>query len=403
MAYLSRLTLVNYRNFREAELALPAGVSVCHGQNAQGKTALLEAAYTLAIGRSFRAEREREVVHFDAARRREAAYITGVADCGGQSITAVIGYLPAAASAPAADDNNDGGDGAAAAAGAPSALPPVSKQIRVNRQAVTAAGLVGRIGAILFSVDDLELALGAPARRRRYLDVLICQAQRSYLTALQRYQAALRNRNGLLRRRREGHIVEEELQYWDDRLVESGALVTMTRAGVVAQLGELGRGHYRELAAPAATLSLSYRPSVPVGATPEETAEGFRQLLRQRAAREQASATTAAGPHRDDFAIFADGLDAGAFASRGEARTMALALRLAEAGYLAEARQDAPIILLDDVCSEMDAGRRERVLRKAAGYGQTLLTTTDVGLTRAGLGDSAAYFRVAGGTAIRES
>ena len=402
MAYLSRLTLVNYRNFREAELALPAGVSVCHGQNAQGKTALLEAAYTLAIGRSFRAEREREVVHFDAARRREAAYITGVADCGGQSITAVIGYLPAAASAPAADDN-DGGDGAAAAAGAPSALPPVSKQIRVNRQAVTAAGLVGRIGAILFSVDDLELVLGAPARRRRYLDVLICQAQRSYLTALQRYQAALRNRNGLLRRRREGHIVEEELQYWDDRLVESGALVTMTRAGVVAQLGELGRGHYRELAAPAATLSLSYRPSVPVGATPEETAEGFRHLLRQRAAREQASATTAAGPHRDDFAIFADGLDAGAFASRGEARTMALALRLAEAGYLAEARQDAPIILLDDVCSEMDAGRRERVLRKAAGYGQTLLTTTDVGLTRAGLGDSAAYFRVAGGTAIRES
>ncbi len=402
MAYLSRLTLANYRNFREAELALPAGVSVCHGQNAQGKTALLEAAYTLAIGRSFRAEREREVVHFDAARRREAAYITGVADCGGQSITAVIGYLPAAASAPAAGDD-DGGGGAAAAAGAPSALPPVSKQIRVNRQAVTAAGLVGRIGAILFSVDDLELALGAPARRRRYLDVLICQAQRSYLTALQRYQAALRNRNGLLRRRREGHVDAEELQYWDDRLVESGALVTMTRAGVVAQLGELGRGHYRELAAPAATLSLSYRPSVPVGATLEETAEGFRHLLRQRAAREQASATTAAGPHRDDFAIFADGLDAGAFASRGEARTMALALRLAEAGYLAEARQDAPIILLDDVCSEMDAGRRERVLRKAAGYGQTLLTTTDVELTRAGLGDSAAYFRVAGGTAIRES
>ena len=402
MAYLSRLTLANYRNFREAELALPAGVSVCHGQNAQGKTALLEAAYTLALGRSFRAEREREVVHFDAARRGQAAYITGVADSGGQSITAVIGYLPAAASAPAAD-GDDAGDGAAAAAGAPSALPPVSKQIRVNRQAVTAAGLVGRIDAILFAVDDLELVLGAPARRRRYLDVLICQAQRSYLTALQRYQAALRNRNGLLRRRREGHIEAEELQYWDDRLVESGALVTMTRAGVVAQLGELGRGHYRELAAPAATLSLSYRPSVPVGATPEETAEGFRQLLRQRAAREQASATTAAGPHRDDFAIFADGLDAGAFASRGEARTMALALRLAEAGYLAEARQDAPIILLDDVCSEMDAGRRERVLRKAAGYGQTLLTTTDVGLARAGLGDSAAYFRVAGGTVSRES
>ncbi len=387
MAYLSRLTLANYRNFREADIALPPGVSVFYGANAQGKTALLEAAYTLALGRSFRAEREREVVHFDAARNGQAAYVTGVADGDGQTVTVAVGYQPTttAADTPA------------------SALPPVAKRIRVNRQPTTAAGLVGRIGATLFSVDDLDLVLGSPSHRRRYLDVLICQAQRPYLNALQRYQAALRQRNGLLRRRREGHIEPEELAYWDDQLVQSGAAIALTRAAVIGRLSGLAHCHHCELAGPGHTLTLQYRPSVPPQDSAAAAEATFRQLLRQNAAREQATATTAVGPHRDDFAIFANGLDANAFASRGQARTVALALRLAEADYLAQARNDDPIILLDDVLSEMDAQRRERVLQKAAGYRQTLLTTTDAELVRASLGEGAAYFRVSDGAAWRET
>ena len=109
------------------------------------------------------------------------------------------------------------------------------------------------------------------------------------------------------------------------------------------------------------------------------------------------------GPHRDDFGIYVDGRDAGSFASRGEARTIALALRLAEADYLADLRGEDPIILLDDVFSEMDAGRRERVLKKTAAYRQTLMTTTDVEPVRAVLGDEATYFRVFDNTVQRES
>lgn len=411
LALLSRLSLVNYRNFREAEIALPAGVSVFYGGNAQGKTALLEAAYTLAVGRSFRAEREREVVHFDAARNGDAAYVTGVADCDGQTVTAVVGYQPRRQSATpetgapgGAVPETDAPGRAVPETGAPGRAgpPSVVKQIRVNRQPTTAAGLVGRIGATLFAAADLDLALGAPSERRRYLDVLICQAQRVYLNDLQRYQAALRQRNGLLRRRREGQIEPEELEYWDDQLAQSGSRVALARAAAIVRLAELADGHHRELTAAEQTLALAYRPSVAPLDSVEATAAAFRGVLRRYAAREEATATTAAGPHRDDCAIFVNGLEAGVYASRGQARTVALALRLAEADYLAQARGDDPVILLDDVFSEMDGERRERVLQKAAGYRQTLITTTDADLARASLGDGAAYFRVADGAVRRD-
>ncbi len=396
MAYLSRLSLTNYRNFRQADVALPVGVSVFYGSNAQGKTALLEAAYTLAVGRSFRAERERQVLNFDAARAGDAAYITGIACRDEQQMTAVVGYLPSARETPATEPG-------AGASSNTTALPPVAKEIRVNRQRSTASGLVGRIGATLFSVDDLELVLGSPSNRRRFLDILICQARRPYLDALQRYQAALRRRNALLRRRREARIAPEEFDYWDEQLLQSGTAVTIGRADAVRRLSHSARCHHRNMAEPNQILTLEYRPSVAPQETDDDTVAVFREQLRRHAAREQATAATAVGPHRDNFAIFMNGLDANSFASRGEARTIALSLRLAEADYLAQARQDDPIILLDDVFSEMDDRRRGRVLQKVSQYRQTLLTTTDAEPLRAILGDTAAYFRVADGTVSRET
>lgn len=392
MSRITRLSLVNYRNFREVDIALPAGMSVFHGGNAQGKTSLLEAAYTLAVGRSFRTERERQVLNFEAARGGGAAYITGTACVDGQSLMVVVGYQPTDREARA-----NGGGGANA-----TTLPTVTKQIRVNRQPATASGLVGRIAASLFSVGDLDLVLGSPAHRRRYLDVVISQADRSYLQLLQRFQAALRNRNGLLRRRRDGRVDPEELEYWDEQLVQSGAAVIFGRARALARLADFARWQHGELGEPGQDLALEYRPSVSPGECVDDTAAAFRQELERGAAREQATGITAAGPHRDNFATYLNGLDAASFASRGEARTIALALRLAEAEYLAETRGDDPIILLDDVFSEMDDRRRERVLQMVARYRQTLITTTDVGPVREALGDNAAYFRVADGTVSNE-
>ena len=143
---------------------------------------------------------------------------------------------------------------------------------------------------------------------------------------------------------------------------------------------------------------MQHRPSIALGKTEGETRAGFEGALAGLRQRERATGQTAAGPHRDDFKIFVEDVDAGVFASRGEARTLALTLRLAEASYLAAVREDEPIVLLDDVLSEMDGSRRQRVLEKIAGYGQTIISTTDLEPMPEFFGANAAYFQVDGGT-----
>ena len=145
---------------------------------------------------------------------------------------------------------------------------------------------------------------------------------------------------------------------------------------------------------------MAYLPSVTLGTSLQDTEDHFRESLAAVAQRERATGNTAVGPHRDDFDLLIDGMDMGTFASRGQARTLALALRLAEASYLASARGEAPIVLLDDVLSEMDSARRGKVLGKATQYQQVLITTTDVDQVKGFFGAAAAYFRVAGGEVV---
>lgn len=398
LAYLSRLTLTNYRNFRQVDIELPPGVAVFAGANAQGKTALLEAVYTLAVGQSFRAGSAREVVNFDAAANGEAAYVSGIAQRGDQNITAVIGYLPTSDPPPDTSPNapaDDAGDTETAPA-----LPPVRKQIRVNRQPARASGLLGQIGAALFFADDLNLALGSPTHRRRYLDILVSQCDRHYLAALQRYQAALRHRNGLLRRQWDtGGVTDDEMRYWDEQLLESGTTLMLGRRAALDTLADAVNSLHRDLSDLSRALRIIYRPRTPADGAADAVKAAFCAALRRTAGRER---TTTVGPHRDDVDILLGGLPAGSFASRGEARTIALALRLAEAEYLAQARADDPVILLDDAFSEMDASRRERVLHKASGYRQALIATTDLAPVRAYFGDNAAYFQVADNSVTRQ-
>ena len=380
---LTHLRLNNFRNLVGVDLAIPAGVSVFYGGNAQGKTALVEAVYILAIARSFRAENERELVNFDTP-DGDLAIVEGLVedDEAGSSRRVIVGYR-------VSGPQNQGGTG-----------HRISKEIRVDRVRRTAGELVGQVHAVLFSALDIDLVQGPPSGRRRFLDILLSQADLMYLKTLQRYQQVLRQRNRLLRMRRDGRATLGEMEYWDGELVKEGARLTWRRHEVMEVLTPYCVRHHKDLGGDGEGLELNYRPSVPLGECSEGTAENYRGLLQLLSAREAATAATAAGPHRDDFDITVNGLDMGAYASRGQARTLALALRLGEAETLSAVRGREPILLLDDALSEMDATRRHRVLEKASRYPQVLITTTDPEQVTGFFGAGAFYFHVDGGRVI---
>ena len=387
LAYLSRLSLTNYRNLVSMELDLPRGVLVFFGPNAQGKTTLLEAAYTMAIARSFRAENEREVVNFDAASRGEMALVGGALESDGSQLQIYVGYQPTLS--PRQDN------GANHSASRPTWS--VRKQIRVSRVRRTATELVGMVHAVLFGADDIDLVFGPPSVRRRFLDILLSQTNPSYVRSLQRYQKVVRQRNRLLKSVAEGRADAQELEFWTDQLVADGAGITWSRHQALDHLAPLATQKHRQLSAADEDLELRYRPSVSVTGDEAELETRFREELASVQARERATATTVVGPHRDDFDLLIEGVDMGTFASRGQARTLALTLKLAEAAYLADTRSEGPLVLLDDVLSEMDSLRRRRVLEQTAQYQQILITTTDLDLVAGYFGDRASYFEVQGG------
>ena len=353
--YLSKLTLTNYRNFLSLEMDLPQGLVFIIGANAQGKTNLLEAAYLLAIAKSYRTNVERELIHWSAQAPPDAVgavadqtIVSGQVELDGDHLRVIVGLRVM---------SREGAGGAL-----------VKKQIRVNGVATTATGLVGHVNAVLFTAADIELVHGSPPQRRRFLDILISQVDRTYLRTLQRYQRVLTQRNHLLRSIRESRSSQDEMNFWDGELVKEGSALVARRDEVVRRLAPLAVKEYAGLAEQE-ELVVEYHPSV--------GAEDLAETLAEQRATEIKAGMTLVGPHRDDLGLTMDGKSAGTYSSRGQARTIALALRLAEAQYLREQRREGPILLLDDVLSELDPYRRRRVLEEAGTYQQALVTVAD--------------------------
>ena len=266
---------------------------------------------------------------------------------------------------------------------------PMTKSMRVNGIERTAAEFVGSANLVLFEAGDLALVVGPPSGRRRYLDILISQSDPTYLKTLQRYGRVVRNRNLLLRRMRDGRAGEDELVFWDERLVFEGAAIVERRSRAVRTLTERACKAYSDLTSEKETLGISYRPRLSTGLETNGTdraesqstvSETMTAALATARAREIGQGVTVIGPHRDDLDLHLDGEAAAVYASRGQARSIALALKLAEAGFVGEATGRTPVLALDDVLSELDEDRRRLVLEAVAGYEQVFLTTTDYDL-----------------------
>lgn len=374
-------------------------MSVFFGGNAQGKTTILEAMYLLAIARSFRAENERELVNFNAATLGEHALVSGAIEKQDERFSVYIGYQTQLRPS----ESNSHSSTLNVSSSETSSLVnarnvSVRKQIRVRRKPCTGADLVGLVGAVLFSADDIELVYGAPASRRRYLDILLSQSDSNYIRLLQRYRRVVQQRNQVLRALKERRANLDELEFWNDQLIKEGSGLTWSRYNAVERLATFATAHYKNLTDANQVFTITYIPSIACGRDLDDTESIFRDRLNEVKGRELTLSSTAIGPHRDDVTLAVDRRDMGIFASRGEARSVALALRLSEASYLSSVKGEEPIILLDDVLSEMDLQRRIRVLEKITAYEQAVITTTDQDIIELHLGTGPDYFQVLDGS-----
>jgi DNA replication and repair protein RecF len=380
---LNSLSLTNFRNLRSLELQLGPGLTVFHGQNAQGKSNLLEAIYVLAIGKSYRTTIDKELMSWEAPGRRSTTIING----GIEQVGARLMNLQVAL-----EGSLDGDLG-------------IRKRIRVNGAPRKASELVGLLNAVLFSSEDIQLIHGPPQIRRRYLDILLSQISRQYMQSLQRYQHVLIQRNRLLKTLREGNTAQNELLFWDESLCEEGATLLYHRHVAIGQLAPLVGSCFQRIGGSSLPLQIDYITTVPAGGGPSVSIliEAMKDSLAKSQRLERAQAVTLIGPHRDDLRLTVDGIDMSRYSSRGQARLAALSLRLGEGRLLENRRGDSPVLLLDDTLSELDEDRRNQVLQESMNYPQTILTTADLSLLPQTPPSSTRYLRVANGIITSEA
>ncbi len=386
--HLTRLSLTNFRNYGRQTLDLAPGPVLLLGENAQGKTNLLEAMFLLATGRSERVAIDGDFIAW------------GVRD-DPQPFAQVGGRAMRGSGALAVEVTIAG------RAGAHGNLI-ASKRFKLNGVPKRASDVVGAILAVLFTTDDMELVKGAPSGRRRYLDVMLSQADHRYLRALQRYMKVVAQRNALLKRIGEGSSRRDELAYWDEEMARDGAAILAGRAAALRQIALHAADAHARLSGERELLGVTYEPRFADAWTPGRIAAGdpgeiasaLLDRLQATHARDIAAGVTLTGPHRDDFALTLGGESAASFASRGQQRTAALALRLAEARFLHDASGEQPILLLDDVLSELDEYRRASVLA-AIEADQIFITSPDRDRFPADLIRDAQVWQVTAGAAIR--
>ncbi len=377
--YLEHLSLSNFRNYARLELSVPhQRPIVLHGHNAQGKTSLLEAIYYLAASKSPYTNSDRQLIHWRTETdpmpfARLAAEICSKKQAITRlEITLVMDRTP-------------------------SGEPRFRKVIKINGVDKRVMDLVGLFNVVLFLPQDLTLVEGPPSDRRRFIDNTLGQVDAAYLSALDTYEDILRQRNALLRRIAEKQAKPSELDYWDFKLVDAGAVIIAGRQRFLRELEIDAQRAHHELTGYKETLTLRYQPSfIPTfegngqrsfdmlgfdlhrEMTPEQIAPQFAEQLKTEQGEAIARGATLSGPHRDELRLFINDRDAGLYGSRGQARTAVMALKLAELDWMRNRIGEAPVLLLDEVVAELDSARRAFLLSRIDGDTQTLMTTTEL-------------------------
>jgi DNA replication and repair protein RecF len=339
--------MTGFRSYEALELELPPGPGVVVGANAAGKTSLIEALVVLARGASHRTATDAELIAWGAPFARLEVEIEHGPARGADRIVVTIER---------------------------SGLTSAHKRLLVNGIGRRVAGLGEALRIVLFAPEEMQLVVGSPSLRRAAVDALTAARSPAYARALSIYGRALQQRNGLLRRIRERAADPDQLPYWDQLIVEEGGAVVAARLDLLAALAEPLVGAHAEIAPGEGALGLRYVTSAPTHEH-ETPADALRRRLGETAEKELWNGATLVGPHRDDVIFELNGRALSTFGSRGQQRTAILALKLAELELLS-VDGEPPLLLLDDVFSELDPERRAHLVRRIRELPQALITTT---------------------------
>lgn len=332
---IKRLELADYRNYATLDLEFDKGTNILYGDNAQGKTNILEAIYMAATTKSHKGSKDKEMIGFG----KEEAHIRTYLEKEGVG-TRVDMHLRKAG----------------------------SKGIAIDGQKIKkAAELLGLCNVVFFSPEDLSIIKNGPAERRRFVDMELCQLDSFYLYNLNHYNKIVNQRNKLLKDMYMNPELKDTLAIWDSQLVSFGSKIVERRKLFVDQLNEIIYEIHKKLSGGKEELIISYEPDVPI--------EEFEKSLRYNQDRDIRMKQTSIGPHRDDFAFLNKDVDIRKYGSQGQQRTAALSLKLSEIELVKKIAKDTPILLLDDVLSELDSNRQNYLLN-SIGDIQTIITCT---------------------------
>ncbi len=358
------LTLSNFRNYSYASVNFTDGLNVLYGENASGKTNMLESVFFSSVFSSPRTTKDKEMVRLGA-------------DCATIKLVIEKKYRK--------HNINIQIDSAGKKKVAVDGVP-------VNR----AAELLGVLGVVFFSPDEMKLVKESPEERRRFLNIGLSQQQKSYFVALSRYNHTLKQKNNLLKEYKTASNVDDMLDVWDVGLAKEAATIIARRKEYITTLNDAARKFHFLLSREKETLKLSYESGANTDCPPEELEQNLLSALRASREKDKELGYSTIGPHRDDIKIEINGKDARRFASQGQQRTTALAMKIGQVVIYKNEIGEPPVLLLDDVLSELDENRQHILLDLVNGF-QTLLTCTEYKLN-----NPATQFEVNNGTIIKK-
>ncbi len=333
---LESLELTDYRNYESLLLNFDSGTNIFYGDNAQGKTNILEAVYVAATTKSHKGSKDNEIIRFG----QEEAHIRTVLKDKDEISTRVDLHL----------------------------RKSKSKGIAIDGQKIKrATDLIGKLRVVFFSPEDLSIIKNGPNYRRKFVDMELCQLDSFYLYNLSNYNKIVNQRNQLLKDMYFQPQLAETLSIWDDQLVSYGNKIIERRRQFTNQLNDMIGPIHRKLSGGREEIRIIYEPDV-------EEAD-FSERMKANRERDKKTKTTSVGPHRDDFCFMIGDVDIRKFGSQGQQRTAALSLKLSEIEIMKKISEESPVLLLDDVLSELDSNRQNFLLDSIGGI-QTFITCT---------------------------